>query len=223
MTILLKFPTRGRPAQFLKTLNGWLSRASDLSRIAVLVSYDADDTTMTPEVIAKAEAMHPALVAVKGNSKSKIEACNADINEYQGEWEIILLISDDVWCFRRGWDDLLRTRMTEHYPDTDGVLWNHDGTKQRDITTISCMGRRYYERERYLYHPDYFSFWSDNEFTDVARQRGKITFFEVGIATHQHPSWLGGMKTDATYQKNHPFWNQDKATYHRRKSLGFPA
>lgn len=223
MRILLKFPTRGRPVQFIKTLKGWLDNASDPSRIAVLVSYDADDATMTPDVIAQAEAMHPALVAVKGNSKTKIEACNADINEYQIEWQIILLISDDVWCYRKGWDDILRARMTEHYPDTDGVLWNHDGTKQRSITTISCMGRTYYQRDRYLYHPTYFSFWSDNEFTDVARARGKITFFEVGIANHQHPSWLGGMRNDATYQKNHPFWHQDEANYHRRKSLGFPA
>ncbi len=222
MRVLIKFPTRGRPQQFLTTLRGWLDQAADPSRIAVLVSYDTDDATMTPEIIAQAEALHPACVCVGGKSKSKIEACNADVNGHATDWDILLMVSDDVWCRRQGWDDLLRKRMAEHYPDTDGVLWNHDGTKQREVMTISCIGRKYYERERAIYHASYFSFFCDNEATDLARSRGRITFFEAGIATHEHPAWQGGMKPDALYKKNNAFWKQDEANYHHRKQLGFP-
>ncbi len=223
MRILLKYPTRGRPQQFLKTLQGWVKNAADPSRISIIVSYDADDATMTPAVIAQAEAIHPALVAVKGNSKTKIAACNADLSEYKGDWEVVLLVSDDMVCRRFGWDEIIHVKMAELYPDTDGVLWFHDGTKQRDIMTLSCIGHRYYDRDRFIYHDSYASFWCDNEATDVARSRGKLTFIESPIASHEHPSWLGGMKPDATYQRNNKYWKADEANYHRRKAVGFPA
>jgi hypothetical protein len=145
MRVLLKFPTRGRPRQFLTTLKGWLDNAADLSRIAVLVSYDADDASMTPDIIAQAEAMHPALVAVRGNSKTKIEACNADLPEYGGDWDVVLLISDDMWCVRKGWDSMIRDRMAQYFPDTDGSLWFYDGAQDK-INTLTCYGRKYYER-----------------------------------------------------------------------------
>lgn len=223
MKILIKFPTRSRPQQFLKTLRGWLDLAADPANLAVLVSCDEDDATMTPEVIAQAEALHPAVIVLRGTSKTKIEACNADVNDYQGHWDIILLASDDMWCRRKGWDEMIRTKMFEHHPDTDGVLWFHDGTKQHAIMTLSCVGRRYYERDRFLYHPTYRSFWCDNEATDVARVRGRLKFIEQPIASHEHWAWNGGMKKDALYIRNNGPWASDEANYHRRKALGFPA
>lgn len=222
MKILLKFPSRGRPQQFLTTLRGWLDFAAQPDKLAVLVSYDADDTTMTPNVIAQAEAMHPAVVCVKGNSKNKIAACNADLNEYAGDWDVVLLVSDDMWCVRKGWDDMIRSGMTKYFPDTDGALWFFDGA-QRKINTLECVGRARYDKFRYLYHPSYFSFWSDNETTDIGLRDKKLVMIEQSIAHHQHPSWLGGMKKDATYVRNNPYWKQDEANYHKRKAEGFPA
>ena len=145
MRLLLKFPTRGRPQQFMTTLRGWLENATDLSQIAVLVSYDTDDATMTPEIIKQAEEMHPALIAVGGLSKSKIEACNRDLPEYGGDWQVVLLISDDMWCVRKDWDTMIREKMMLYFPDTDGSLWFYDGA-QRKINTLTCYGRKYYER-----------------------------------------------------------------------------
>ncbi len=223
MKVLLKYPTRARPQQFLTTLRGWISQAVKPQDIAVLVSYDADDATMTPEVIAQAEALHPAVVCMKGKSKTKIQACNADLAEYAGDWDVVLLVSDDFFCRRIGWDDLIRDAMKGFYPDTDGCLWFHDGTKQRVICTLSCVGKAYYQRDRYLYHKSYYSFFCDNEFTDTARARGKITFIENGIATHEHPAWGGGMKPDALYARNNRYWKSDEANYHKRKAEGFPA
>lgn len=222
MRILLKFPSRGRPQQFLKTLRGWLSQATDLSHIAVLVSYDEDDATMTDEVIAEAEGMHPALEAVKGHSKTKIEACNADLNEYGGSWDVVLLVSDDQWCRRQGWDELIRQKMMQFFPDTDGALWIFDGS-QRKINTLECVGRARYKNFGYLYHPSYASFWSDNESTAVGLRDKKLIFIEQQISSHEHPAWAAGMKQDATYTRNNRYWKQDEANFHRRQALGFPA
>lgn len=221
MRILIKFPTRGRPQQFLTTLRGWLELAEDLSRISVLVSYDYDDHAMTPEVIAQAEALHPALVAVKGASESKIAACNRDLREHGGDWQVVLLCSDDMWCNRKGWDTMIRENMTRYFPDTDGALWFFDGAQQR-INTMECVGRARYESFGYLYHPSYRSFFCDNESTAVGLRDKKLVLIEKQICGHQHPSWLGGMKVDETYRRNSGAWKHDEALFFKRQREGFP-
>lgn len=145
LRILCKYPTRGRPSIFLTRLKEWASMATDPARIAFLISYDEDDASMTPEVIAEAEKAHPAVICVRGKSKTKIQACNADLNEYEGDWDVVLLISDDMWCVRMGWDNVIRHHMMVRFPDTDGSLWFYDGA-QRRINTLTCYGRKYYER-----------------------------------------------------------------------------
>lgn len=222
MRILIKFPTRSRPQQFLKTLRGWLDQATDPANIAVLVSCDVDDATMTDDVIKQAEAMHPAVIVLRGTSANKIAACNRDLPEYQGDWQVVLLVSDDTWCRRKGWDTMIREHMTRHFPDTNGALWFFDGS-QRKINTLECVGRKRYENFHYLYHPSYFSFFSDNEQSEVGVRDKKLVFIEQQVSSHEHPAWGQGMKQDALYQRNNKYWAGDEANYHRRKALGFPA
>lgn len=226
MKILVKYPTRGRPQIFLERLKEWYESATNPAEIGWLVSYDANDETMTYSVTSQAQKIirEDSLHCVKGNSRSKIQACNADMNIMEDwPWDVVLLISDDMACRRVGWDDVIRAKMFELYPDTDGCLWFHDGSKQRDICTLSCIGRKYYDKFGYIYHPSFKSFFCDNEFTDVAQKAGKITFIEKGIATHEHPAWGGNMKHDATYKGNNKYWAEDQATYNHRKALGFPS
>lgn len=222
MRVLIKYPTRGRPRQFLLTLYGWLEQASRPDDIAVLVSYDADDATMTPDVIAQAEAMHPAVMCVKGVSKTKIEACNADLPEYAGDWQVVLLVSDDMWCRRQGWDEMIRQRMQHYFPETDGALWFFDGS-QRNINTLECVGRKRWIHFGYLYHKAYSSFFCDDEQTAVGLRDKKLVFLSESICTHEQPHWGGGMKRDVIYDRNNHFWRQDQETYHQRKAGGFPA
>jgi hypothetical protein len=117
--ILCKFPTRTRPQLFLKTLGEYISKASNNSFIQYLISYDSDDETMTPEVIKQAESLHENVKLIQGTSNNKIEACNRDI-EKADDWDILILISDDMECKADGWDERLRNDMKVNYPDTDG-------------------------------------------------------------------------------------------------------
>lgn len=221
MKLLLKFPTRGRPRQFLTTLNGWIESAANPANLAVLVSYDEDDSSMTPAVIAEAEKLHPSLIAVRGKSESKIHACNRDLPEYAADWDVVLLVSDDMWNTCRGWDNRIRDAMQRYFPDTDGALWFYDSC-QTKINTLECVGRKRYAYFGYLYHNSYKSFWCDNETTAVGVRDKKLVMIEQPICKHQHPSWGRGMQNDATYQKNHPFWKQDEANFYKRQATGFP-
>lgn len=223
MRILCKYPTRGRPAHFISRLREWTRLAYDPSKIAFLVSYDEDDATMNDVVIEQAESIHPSVVCVEGNSKSKIEACNKDLPEYAGDWDIVLLISDDMVPVREAWDDLIRKMMGRYFPDTDGALWFWDGA-QKKINTLECVGRKRWEANgRVLYHSSYSSFFCDNETTAVGLRDKKLIFISESIAHHQHPAWLRGMKPDATYARNNRFWRADESNFARRQAAGFPA
>lgn len=223
MHILVKFPTRGRPKIFLERLKEYANGALKPDKISFLVSYDADDFTMNQDVVAAAMKIHPDVTMVRGYSKTKIEAVNADIKDYVKPWEIVLVISDDMVLRRHGWDEVIREFFNSNYPDLDGAMWAHDGTKQRVICTLSCMGRKLYEKFGNIYHKTYSSFWCDNEYTEVCQRDGKIKFTETVIASHEHPAWNGGMRVDDTYRRNNRYWQSDKLNYEQRKQLGFPA
>lgn len=177
---------------------------------------------MTEDVLHEARKIWPSITLCKGNSKSKIEAVNADINDYQKPWDIILIVSDDMILRRHGWDEVIRKEFAKNYPNLDGAMWFHDHSKQREICTLSCMGRKLYDSFGYVYHPSYFSFWCDNEFSEVCKRDGKVTFTETVIASHEHPSWGGGISVDSLYRTNNKYWGQDKLNYEKRKKLGFP-
>lgn len=221
MKILCKFPTRSRPHRFLQTLNGWIENATNPKEITFIVSYDHDDESMTSPILAATQGLACEVRLYRGNSKTKIEAVNANIGEMSG-WDVLLVVSDDMFCRRKGWDDIIRQKMNEYFPDTDGALWFHDATKQKDICTLSCLGNKFYDRFGYVYHHSYASFFPDNEFTDVARGMEKLPFIDYVLASHEHPAWQGGMKMDELYQRNNKYWAQDQATYNRRKAAGFP-
>ena len=51
MRILLKCPTRSRPAQFLSILNQYVSLANRPDLLGICISCDLDDTTMTDGII----------------------------------------------------------------------------------------------------------------------------------------------------------------------------
>jgi hypothetical protein len=219
MKILVKFPTRTRPEQFLKTLNDWYKKAKDNSNIEYLISYDKDDSTMTPGIIAKANSLGKNIKMVAGLSKSKIDACNRDMKKTL-KWDIVLLISDDMFVQVEGWDEIIRDKMKDHYPDTDGCLWFNDSHQNR-ICTLSCMGRKYYERFNYLYHPSYKSLWCDNEYTDVAKKLHRMTYIDFKLVNHQHPCWGKAVPIDDLYRTNERFFRLDGDNYNKRKAVGF--
>lgn len=226
--ILCKFPTRQRPEIFLKVLNEYHAMCMNLQDTFFLVTCDNDDHTMTDDIIIKAEAISPYgnIKVCRGDSKTKIEAVNADfdkIPERFQDWDIVFVISDDMDCKLIAWDETIRCDMKKTFPNLDGNLWYFDSHQKR-ISTISCMGRVYYDRFNYIYHPQYKSVYCDNEYTEIATMLGKIKFFETVICSHEHYCWGGGRAKDSLYMRNDALWHEDEKTYNRHKAnnFGFP-
>lgn len=217
MKILIKFPTRQRPKKFFNTLNKYISEAEDISNIGFLITLDKDDITMNNEqVIAQLNSYKEKvkLVYIFGESKSKIQAVNADVNRVSN-WDILILASDDMIPIVKGYDTIIRNDMNEFFKDKDGVLWYSDGAQDR-INTLCILGKKYYDRFKYIYHPDYVSFYCDNEFTDISIQLRKVYKSDKVIIEHQHPAW-GKASQDPLYLKNDQYMNIDGQTYVERR------
>jgi len=217
MQILIKFPTRGRPDNFFRALDLYFNMAEDPERLRVQVTIDDDDPDMTAPEVLERLAGYPRLVLTRGGSTSKIHAINRDL--LMDGWDILLLASDDMIPVEKGYDTVIRNRMREHYPDTDGVLWFNDGNRA-DLNTLSILGRRFYERFGYIYHPGYRSLYCDKEFTLVADTLGRQTYFDQVIIRHEHPSYGYG-DMDAIHQDNKRNKDPDFRLFLRRQARRF--
>ena len=156
MRLLTKYPTRQRPEQFAKTLAAYHDNLGDPANTTFLITVDRNDRTMTGENLeGPLRKLSCPFVVDIHQGKGKINAINSGM-EHAGEWDIVLLASDDMIPLGPRYDGAIRDAMRTYFPDTDGALWIHDGRQDR-ICTIVCMGRKYYERFGYIYHPSYKS------------------------------------------------------------------
>lgn len=222
MRILLKCPTRSRPKQVIETLRKYIDLANKPDLIGICVSCDTDDATMhDPNVEYHITNLPVAWVKIffSGNN-SKIEAVNADMHKIEWEWDIVILVSDDMIPKVKGYDDIIRSNMT---PDLDRIVWVNDGVQGYFLNTLSIMGRKMYESIGYIYHPSYKSLFCDNEFTDLCKGplASKCSYIETVLIRHEHFRTGFPEKNDALYQKNQRYWSADFKNYISRKTYEY--
>lgn len=213
MRILLKCPTRGRREKFLSTIQKWVALADKPELMGILVSADTDDPCMRGFTEADLPDVHWKKVCF-GENKTKIQACNADIEKVDWQWDIIILVSDDMIPQVAGYDMQIRSAMKT----SDHVVWIYDGLQNGNLNTLNIFGRNRYKSWGYLYHPAYKSFFCDNEVTDWCRSNSsRCTVIPRVLIKHEHP--LAGAPTDGVYMRNQVYHLEDSRTYERRKML----
>ena len=185
MKLLVKFPTRNRKNKFFKVLRQYQNLCEDLDNTYFLITLDNDDESMNSSDVEDIFNTFKNVKVIYGTSNSKIHAVNRDI-ELVNDWDIVLLASDDMTPKVKGYDNIIRNKMKEFYSDTDGILWFNDGHMGNKLNTLCILGKKYYDRFGYIYHPEYKSVWSDNEFMLVGNILGKQTYFEQVIFKYMH-------------------------------------
>lgn len=218
MKILYKYPTRQRPEKFMACLETYYQMMSG-GDYEFIVTLDADDVSMQTPVMKDYLSRQKNLSVFTGDNRTKIQAMNADIDKCES-WDLLILVQDDMIPQVRHFDDIIRQYMLREYPDTDGVLWFFDGYNRR-LNTSCIIGRKYYERFGYIYHPSYVTAYCDNEFTEIAASLNRQTFVDSTIIRHIHPVNDRSASWDALYEKNHAPLALDKENYVRRKARGF--
>jgi CheY-like chemotaxis protein len=186
MKILVKFPVKGRVDKFFKTFNQYHSMANDIGNMQFSITCDFADPAMNnPDVIQRIKS-YPNSDVVFCNNHGKVEAINNGMPSY--DYDIILLASDDMIPVMQGYDKIIRDLFSKHFPDTDGVVWFNDGLQADRLNTLCILGRKYYERFGYIYHPSYRTLFADNEFTEVSKKLGRVVYVDAVVIKHEHPS-----------------------------------
>ena len=216
MKILFKYTTRSRRSNFLRGYDSILNKIANREDYHVLISVDKDDQSMYPLPVL--DGNHTFVV---GKSKNKIDAINRDLNEFDYDWDILINMSDDMIFTKKGFDDIIRA---EFYNDFNQYLHYNDGNQKCNVCTMHIVGRNYYDRFKYIYHPDYISLWSDVENDIVAKQLGCYKYMgdNVQLFRHLHPAW-GLAKQDELSIKteDRALWVADEITFNKRKRINF--
>lgn len=218
MKLLIKFPTRNRKEQFFSTFKRYQEYITeDSTRFSITIDED-DESMNNKEVINEITSYINTEVTI-GKSLSKVDAINRDI-DVNSDWDIILLASDDMIPQVKGFDKIINTLMNTTYSDTDGILFFNDGFKGQELNTLCILGKKYYQRFGYIYHPDYKSTWCDNEFMCVGNILKKQKYFPMVIIKHEHPDWGYGER-DMIHHKNFTDLSFDMKLFKDRKNKNF--
>jgi len=187
--ISLLHATRGRPSKAWKTRMEWLRLASNPDAVEHIFAIDSNDPESLMLCIARC-------VVVSGNG-GPVDAWNEAARHANGE--ILVQLSDDFEPVQ-GWD----TAIIDAIGDTrkPAVLAVSDGHRTDSLLCMAILTRARYQAQGHLFHPEFFSMFSDNWFTECAHRddvvidaRDRITF------EHLHPAF-GKAEMDDTYARS---------------------
>ena len=214
MKFLFKFPSRGRPEQFKTTLKKHLECLSGNHSYRFVFSFDNDDPTMkNQEIIDFLDSLKINYKVNYGDNENKIQAINADM-KYQ-RFDILVLIADDMIPVMSNYDEIICDIFKNSKHGLDCMIHFNTHT-WADILDVWCiMGKTYYNRFNYIYHPSYKSIFCDNEYTEVAKLLDKRIFSELVPFFHDNKTG------DPTEVKNWYFNNDDSNNFNMRKELNF--
>jgi hypothetical protein len=200
MRILLKVTSRQRPKQLLNCIRAVIERTSQPEKLQIVYSFDDDDAE---QPITELSKLHSNSQFHFDKRSTKIAAINRNVPD--SDWDVLVNLSDDQICVANDWDDWIRSAMPK---DLDASLWYFDGI-QYQINTMEIVGRKYYERDGFIYHPGFKSFFCDNLKTDHAILRERIKISKFMLFKHEH----GGNMGDDLYRANHVHWHHDEQLY----------
>ena len=216
MKILLKYTSRSRRSNFLRGYDSILDKIANREDYHVLISVDKDDQSMYPLPVL--DGNHTFVV---GNSKNKIDAINRDINQFDYDFDILINMSDDMIFTKKGFDDIIRA---EFYNDFNQYIHFNDGNQKDNVCTMHIVGREYYNRFKYIYHPEYISLWCDVENDIVAKQLGCYKYMgdNLKLFRHLHPAWgLAPQDALSIKTEDRVLWIADELTFNKRKRKNF--
>lgn len=184
--ISLLHATRGRSKKAMDCRNAWLAAASNPDAIEHIFGIDDDDIDSLTQINTKR--------VIVGRGKGCVAAWNACAEACSGE--ILIQLSDD-WAPVPGWDDII----LKEFEGVEGecVLAISDGSRTDELLCMAILNRKRYEKQGYLFHPDFFSVYSDNYFTWAAYKDKVIKEARHIVFEHQHPAFNKG-QWDETYQ-----------------------
>jgi glycosyltransferase involved in cell wall biosynthesis len=187
--ITLAHATRGRALMASRCRRDWLATAENPERIDHIFAIDADDEESLPLM------RFPCVIQPNGQG-GPVAAWNAAARASKGN--IIIQLSDD-WKPFKGWD----TAIEREFEAANGpaVLAVNDGHRKDDLLCMAILNRERLIQQGYMFHPEFFSMYSDNWFSECAFRDGVVIDARDRITfEHMHPAFGAG-QVDETYSR----------------------
>ena len=223
LRILWKFPCRGRKKLFFESLNSLNDNIRDRNNYHISLTLDTDDTILnTPEVIEKINT-YPNTSIEWGLSKSKIDAVNRSMPDY--DWDVCIVWSNDMVATMFGFDDIMRDSMyhTINNHDDDFLIHFPEYDAREFLNVLLIVTRKYFNRFKYLYHPSYLSLWCDNESMCVAKMLGRYHYVSTpDLYVHKNPAYHQyNLERDLLFDEQQGHWAVDEANFYARMKINF--
>jgi len=187
--ISLIHATRGRAAQAVKARQNWIRTANHPERIEHIFVADLDDEESV--ILSRFPS------AFMAESNGCVGAWNYGASLTEGE--VLVQLSDD-WKPFKGWDDAILDAIGD--TSKPSVLAISDGHRTDDLLCMAIMTRQRYKDQGYMFHPEFFSMYSDNWFSECAFRDGVVIDARNSIKfEHEHPVF-GKAEMDNTYARS---------------------
>lgn len=183
--ISLLHATRGRAKKAIACRDAWLAAANNSETIEHIFGIDDDDFSSLSEINTR------RVIVERG--KGCVAAWNACAKSCSGE--ILIQLSDD-WEPVKGWDDIILKEFEG--VESEQVLAISDGSRTDKLLCMAILNRKRYEKQGYMFHPEFFSVFSDDYFTWAAYKDNVIKDAQHIVFQHQHPVFNKG-EWDETY------------------------
>ena len=187
-TISLLHATRKRAEKALQTRNLWIEKAKYPQLIEHIFAYDNDDLE------SRAAFQNVRHIEIQDGGTC-IKAWNTAAELSTGD--ILLQLSDD-WIPSDFWDEALLSRLDINKAQ---VLAISDGHRKDQLLCMAILTRKRLNDQKYFFHPDFESVYSDDWFTFAAYKDGVVVEAKDIIFTHDHP-YHKGTEEDETYKHN---------------------
>jgi hypothetical protein len=199
--ISLIHATRGRAFQASKTRQKWIRAADHPERIEHIFGLDFADHDS--HVLRRFPSRYQPQ-----DKPGCVAAWNTAAEASTGN--VIVQLSDD-WEPTAGWDTAILQAIGDL--DKPAVLAISDGHRQDDLLCMAIMTRARYKQQNHMFHPEFFSMFSDNWFSHCAFRDGVVIDARENIRfEHLHPAF-GKAEMDETYARSN-------AAYHYQTGQG---
>ncbi len=192
-TITLLHATRGTPGRALETRQTWLDRANHPERVEHIFGIQADDDASVRGLM---NFQHSVSVPPPEWASSSVANWNTAAALSSGE--ILIVIADDLTP-PQGWDE-----QVEKLPagDKEWACYVPDTVRQDGLMCHPILSRALYNKRGYVFHPEYFGVFCDNDFTVRTQLECPILQVKGLEWNHDHPSNGTRVEDDVVRHQN---------------------
>jgi hypothetical protein len=205
--ISLLHATRGRFQQAAAARRKWMEKAANQDAIEHIFAIDEDDEQSVQYLTLW---RHVIVMGAGG----PVRAWNKAAERSHGE--VLVQLSDD-WEPPMHWDKLILERIGD--TSKPAALQVSDGHRADDLMCMAILTRARYLDQRYLFHPDFFSMYSDNWFSECAHRDGVVIDARDLVFEHLHPVHGKG-EMDEVYARSNDVRNYKAGARHLQRLQG---